>query len=126
MLKTLEAVIAILIIATVFIIFYQSIGNLPDFESIGWKVEGYNALKSLDANLGLRQEVQTGNTTAIATKIANYIPVTVNYNITICSVSCPSPLINASKVVSSSYIIAGYRDSYNPEQVVIYMWPIGG
>jgi len=122
MLKTLEAVLAILLIATVFIVFYQTLGPLPDFETIGWKIIGYNNLKTLDRNLGLRQEVQTGNTSAIIAKIANYMPATVNYIVSICSVSCTAPLINASRVISVSYIIAGYRDNYNPNQVILYMW----
>ena len=123
MLRTLEAVIAILMISTIFIIFYQTIGILPDFETINWKIAGYNGLKTLDMTLGLRQEVLTGNTTAIEAKLSGIMPPAANYTVRICGVSCSSPSISSSKIVSVSYIVAGYRDAYAPRQVVLYLWP---
>jgi hypothetical protein len=126
MLRSLEAVIAVLMIATIFIIFYQTLGVMPEFEAINWKIVGYNGLKSLDRTLGLRQDVQTGNTTAIENKLANTIPITANYTVRICGVSCDTPRISSAsltKIVSVSYVIAGYRDQYLPRQVVLYMWP---
>lgn len=122
MMQTLEAVIAILLIATVFIVFYQSLGTLPEFETISWKIIGFNTLKGLDKSMGLRQDVLTGNTSAISAKIANFIPVTVNYTVSICDVSCSQPNISASKIVSVSYIVAGFQSTYYPKQVIVYMW----
>jgi len=126
MLRSLEAVIGVLIIATVFINLFQKVGPLPDFETVSWKLIGFNALKALDKNLGLRQEVLTSNTSAIEAKLSEFMPPAANYTVRICDVSCASPAISASSagsVVSVSYIIAGYRDSFAPRQVVLYLWP---
>jgi len=122
-LRTLESVIAILIISTVFITFYRTVGPVPEFETINWKVVGYGALRTLDRSLSLRQEVQTSNTTAIETKLSILLPASVNYTVRICGVSCASPGISSSEIVSVSYIVAGFRDNYSPRQVVLYIWP---
>src|SRR3989304_9901534 len=124
MMKVLETAIAILMILTIFLLLYRNAGPIPDFETTNWKLVGYNALKNLDWSLGLRQEVQTGNTTAIEAKLSPLMPETVNYTVKICDVSCASPGIpaSASGIVSVSYIVAGFRDSFAPRQVVLYMW----
>jgi len=125
MLRTLEAVIGILIIATVFVNLFQKTGPLPDFETVNWKLIGFNALRTLDSNLGLRQEVLTGNTSAIEGRLSQFMPATANYTVKICDVSCASPGISTSGIgiVSVSYLVAGYRDSFAPRQVVLYLWP---
>ena len=123
MLRSLEAVIAILMISTIFIVFYQAFGVLPEFESVNWKIIGYNSLKSLDRTLGLMQDVLTNNVTSIQNKLNSMLPVTVNYTVKICGVSCDSPGISSTKIASVSYIVAGYQDQYLPRQVVLYMWP---
>jgi len=120
--QTLEAIITVGIIAGVFIAFYSSRIQLPESESVNWKLSGFNALKIIDQSNRLRDYVVNNNTTAIVSELEKLIPPTLNFNITICEENCPEPKIESSKLVSVVYLIAGDIGNFTKRQVVLYIW----
>ncbi|MDI6798499.1 MAG: hypothetical protein QMD12_00670 [Candidatus Aenigmarchaeota archaeon] len=121
-LQTLEAVIAILMTLTFFVIFFAPREGLPEFETISWKLRGFNALKILDKNNELRQYAMANNTQAIKERLQYLLPSNLNYEVVICEQSCPNPNIEAEKLASVNYIIAGNLTSIRPILIVLYVW----
>lgn len=120
-LQSLEAVIAILMILAFFVIFFVVKEPLPGFETVSWKLKGFNSLKALDDNNELRQYALTNNTLRIKEKLQGLLSP-MNYEIMICSDTCVYPNITAEKLVSVSYLIAGNINSFSPREIVLYLW----
>jgi len=98
-LQSLEAVIAILMVLTFFVILFITKGPLPEFETVSWKLKGFNSLKVLDDNNKLRRYALTNNTLRIKEELQSFL-LPLNYEITICSDTCTYPNITAEKIVS--------------------------
>jgi hypothetical protein len=122
MLKILEAVIAILIIFTVFITYYGANDSMPDFQTINWQLKAYKALDSLENTNDLRNYVLANNSLAIENKLKTLMPSDANYQVMICDVSCGKPNVVTEKMISINYMIAGDINNFQPRQIVVYMW----
>jgi hypothetical protein len=122
LMKSFEAVIAILIVLGVFIYFFGVAEQLPEFESINWQLKGFNSLKVLDENNQLRQYTIANNTQAIENQLFSLLPTELNYKVVVCGATCENPEIAAEKLTSVSYFIAGDISNFQPRQIVLYMW----
>lgn len=122
MLKSLEAVLAILMILTVFLITYSTNVPIPEFESLNKQIRGFNALKTLDDNNELRQYAVINDTTTIQKKLLNLIPAEIQYEVQICSFNCSkSANISTSKLVAVPYILAGTITNATYTQIILFM-----
>lgn len=122
-LQSLEAMIGILTILTVFIVVFAPQAQLPEFDTINWKLRGFSALKTLDDANELRSGVLANDTTAINNKLLSLLPVYLNYNVTICELNCTKPSsIDSEKLVSINYLIAGDVGNVTFRQIVLYLW----
>jgi len=119
--QSLEAIIAILMVLTIFIVFYRQ-QTLPEFETVSWKLKGFNSLKVLDENNELREYVLVNNTLVIKEKLQSLLPSYLNYEVVICDESCPVLNIESEKLVTVSYIISGDTNTFDPKQIFLYMW----
>jgi hypothetical protein len=119
--QTLESLIAVAIIAGTFIFLYTGQYQIPNLESVNRKLVGFNALQSLDGSNQLRQYVVANNPRAIENMLAPLL-TNVNYNVSICYLTCPSTDFNANNTVAVTYLVAGNASRYHPEQVVLYIW----
>lgn len=122
LLKSLEAVIAILMILTVYVTFFAPKEPLPEFETINWRVRAFNALTILDENNELRLYALANDTTTIENKLQNLLPVERSYHVVVCNETCLTPNITADKITSVTYFIAGRIGNIQPKQVVLYVW----
>lgn len=120
--KTLEAIITILMVMVAYILIFSVPVSPPDFESINLQLRAFNSLRALDANNELRSYVINNDNTTIKNKISSLIPTNVNLFVAICSSSCVGPPTNIQGIVSVEYIVAGDIAKYNPMQVIVYMW----
>ena len=120
MLKTLEAVIAALMVLIFFAVFFSP-QSLPEFETSIWKIKGFNALKALDESNELRKYVLENNTQEIEKKLQLLLPPTVNYEVVVCEQNCYVS-VESEKLVSVNYFIAGDVNEIEPKQIVLYMW----
>jgi len=93
MLQTLESVIAILMILVIFVIFYAPNEPSPEFETIIWKQNGFNALKILDDNNELREYALSNDTLSIEEKLQSLLPNLI-FKVVICDESCSKPDIS--------------------------------
>lgn len=121
-LQSLEAVIAILAILTVFITFYSGRETIPEFETINWKVRGFDALKSLDNNNQLRDVVITNSSSILKDRLSNILPAQLNYDVVICDRGCAKPDIQSDRLTSVIYLVSGDLNIFMPRQIVLYMW----
>lgn len=122
LLGSLEAIIAILIILTIFITFYSGREAIPEFDTINWKVRGYDALRTLDYNGMLRDAVTTNSSTIIESRLKTLLPSQLNYQVVVCERNCGDPGIETDKLTSAVYLVSGDLNNYLPRQVILYMW----
>lgn len=120
--QTLEAVIAVILIMVVVVTYYGPKEKLPEFETISWKLSGFDALKALDASNELRQYVLANDTATIESKLLSILYINVNYQILVCDSNCGKPNINSDKITSVTYLIAGDVNNIKNRQVVLYIW----
>jgi len=121
-LKILEAIIAILIIFTVFIMYYGAKDSMPEFQTINWQLKAYKALDSLKNTNDLRSYVLANNSLAIENKLRPLMPTDANYQVVVCDVACGKPNVVTEKMISINYMIAGDVNIFQPRQIVVYMW----
>lgn len=122
LLQSLEAIIAILAIVTVFVTVYSGKSPIPEFDTINWKVRGFDALKALDNSNMLRDIVTTNSTSALKDRLSGLLPSQLNYDVVICERNCGQPDIQSDKLTSVTYVIAGDLNNYLPRQIILYMW----
>ena len=122
LLQSLEAIIAILVILPVFITFYSGRDSVPEFDTINWKLRGFEALKSLDSNNMLRDAVVTNSTSAIKDRLSSLLPSQLNYEIVICDRNCGKPAVQSDKLTSVTYILSGDLNIYMRRQIILYLW----
>lgn len=122
LMKSLEAVIAILMVVAVFIYFFRGGEQLPEFETINWQLKGFNSLKILDNQNQLRQYVLDDDVQTIENKLLPLLPSGVSYKVVICEATCENPGITSEKLTSVNYFITGDLANFQPKQIVLYMW----
>lgn len=120
--KTLEAVITILMVLVIDVIMFSAPIVPPDFESINLQLRAFSSLQTLDANNELRYYVSQNDTMTITNKLSSLMPTNVNYLISVCSSTCIAPVINSTRILSVNYLISGDYSNFNPQQIVLYMW----
>jgi len=120
--QTFEAIISILMIMTVFFVYYSPKENLPEFETVNWKVRGFDVLKALDESNELRRYAMLNDTTGIESKLVGMLPVNLNYEVVLCEQTCVKPDISSEKIISDTYFLAGDFGNITPKQVILYMW----
>ena len=121
-LQSLEAVISILMVLAFFVIFFISKEPYPEFETVNWKVRGFNSLKALDESNRLREFALTNNSLRINESLQGLLPTYIDFDIRICDKTCVNPNISAERIVAVSYFIAGNESGLNPREIVLYMW----
>lgn len=122
LMKTLEAVIAILAIFLTYILTYEPISISSGFDIAKWKELGFSALSSIDKSGELRDDALSNSTTSIENKIRNFIPVNLDYLVIVCNVNCTKPNVTADIATSVEYLISGTPNNYAQRQVVLFMW----
>ena len=122
LLQSLEAIIAILAIMTFFITFYSGMSAIPEFDTINWKVRGFNALKALDESNMLRDVVAVNSTSLLKDRLSSILSAQLNYDVVICTTSCGKPDIQSDKLTSVVYLVSGDLNNYLPRQVILYLW----
>ena len=120
-LKSFEAVIAILMIMSIFLMFYGPVEEIPEFRSINWKIRGFTALEALDSRNELRAYVLENNSLGIEQKLQKLLPGEIDYAVYICKTTCV-PAIASEELVSITYILAGNVSTFEPRYVTLYMW----
>lgn len=122
LLQSLEAIIAILMILTVFITVYSGRDTIPEFDTINWKTRGFEALKTLDNHNRLRDVVITNSTSVLKDRLSEILPSQLNYEVVICERDCGKPDIQSDKLTSVIYLVSGDLNNYLPRQIILYLW----
>ncbi len=121
-LQSLEAVIAILAVLTVFITFYSGKDVIPEFDTVNWKARGLDALKALDDSNRLRDVIVTNDTSALKDRLSSLLPSQLNYDVVICERNCGKPDVQSDKLTSVVYLVSGDLNNYLPRQIILYLW----
>lgn len=122
MLKTLEAIIGVLMILVILVNLYQPIGAVPEFQTATNKLRGFHALKALDDSNDLRADALSNDTSSIESKLSALLPTGINYKIVVCAVECEKPEIASESISSVDYVLAGNETVFSPRKVVLYIW----
>jgi len=120
--QILEAIISIILILTIFLIYYSPNEKLPEFESINWKIRGFGALKALDDNNELRSYALANDVASIQNKLSSLLPVNLNYQVVLCGQTCSKPTISSERITTVIYLLAGDFGNITAKQIVLYMW----
>jgi hypothetical protein len=121
-LKTFESIIAILMMATFFLTVFVTEEKTVDVDIINWKIMGFNALKALHDENKLATPALSNDTSTIESRLSTILPSTLNYQVLICSATCPTPSISSNKITSVSFFVTGNASIINPKEVVLYIW----
>jgi len=121
-LKTFESVVAILTVITAFLILFGAGEKIPDVETVTWKSRGFDALKSLDDESELASWTLANDTSSMKTELASLLPLGINYDVVVCTQTCPSFSISSEKIATVNYFVAGNVTDINPREVVLYLW----
>lgn len=121
-LKSLEAVLAILMIIAAYLIIWGKGENIPDVDIVAWRVKGFDALKALDEDNKLATWSLANDTSSIKSELADLLQLGVNYDVVVCTQTCPSVSISSQKTSSVSYFVAGNATNIEPREVVLYLW----
>jgi hypothetical protein len=121
-LKSLEAIIAILLVLTSYFAIFGSGENIPDFETSIWKMRGFEAIKALDESNRLANSALANESEKIEDELEEILPIGFNYEVLVCNQNCPSINISSEKIVSVSYFIPGNATDLEPREVLLYMW----
>ncbi len=122
LLRTLEAVLGILVILVTFLFLYTGQGPIPDIEVGNLKLVAMNSLAAIDKNNELRQQALVNDTAAIKAKLEKYIPAGFDYDVFVCNLNCPVPTVAAKRIVSAEYLIAGDVNNFTTRQIVLHVW----
>jgi hypothetical protein len=122
MMQILESIISILLIVSIFLIYYSPNEKLPEFDTINWRLRGASVLKSLDDNGELRSYVLANDVTTIKSKLSSILPVNLNYDVVLCDRTCSKPAMSSEKITNVVYLLAGDFGNITSKQVVLYMW----
>ena len=120
--RSLEAVIGILLILSVFLVIYNRDVQLPELDTVNYKLRGFAALKTLDETGELRQAVALNDTQAVTNKLSDILPQQLNTLIVFCETDCALPAVSSEKIISLVYLVAGEVNSLKPKQVILYLW----
>ena len=105
-------------ISTAFILFFKEYESYPQaHETKLLKI--FNAVKTLDRNNELRRYVLENDSETVEKKLREILPE-FNLMVKICEV-CEKPNIT-EEFVSTTYLIAGDVNNFNPKQIVVYAW----
>ena len=119
MLRSYEAIVAIAIVSTAFILLFKEYESYPQAEEAKL-VKIFNSIKSLDANNELRGYVLENDSEIIEKKLSKLLPE-FNLMVKICEDECEKPNLT-QEFISVTYLIAGDVNNFNPKQMVIYAW----
>jgi len=119
MLRSYEAIVAIAIVSTAFILLFKEYESFPQAEEVRL-VKIFKSIKSLDANNELRGYVLENNSEIIEKKLSKLLPE-FNLMVKICEDECEKPNLT-QEFISVTYLIAGDVDNFNPKQIVVYAW----
>lgn len=122
LLQSLEAVIGILLIMSIFVLVYSREVQLPELDTVNFKLKGFSALKTIDSTGELRRAVFLNDTTAVENKVSDLLPKQLNLKVVFCERQCALPDIATDRLISVMYIVSGNVNSISPRQVVLYMW----
>lgn len=122
MMKTFEAVIAILMITTFFVLYYSTPVPLPEFDTVNNQIRGFNALKSLDDSNNLRGYVLNNDTAGLTNAIQPLMPSNLFYKVVICNPDCSVPTIPNQKATSIFYFVSGDVNNATQREVEVYIW----
>jgi hypothetical protein len=122
MVKTLEVMIAVSMVIGTYALLYGAQQDVPDLETLSWKLSGINALQALDYSNELRYSAILNDTAQIESRINPYLPPNVEFMVQVCGASCDSPTISAEKSTSVQYLISGDADDPAAREIRLYMW----
>lgn len=121
-LKSFEAVVAILMIITAYLVLYGSGENISDTETVVWRTRGFEALKALDEKNKLATLAMANDTLSIKSELESVLPLGLDYEVVVCNQTCPSITLSSEKISSINYFIAGNTTDIEPKEVVLYIW----
>lgn len=122
LLKTFEVVIGLALVMLTFVALFTGQDPLPEFDTVSWKSAGTDALRALDASNELRWDVLNNNTAPIESKLAGFLPSSVDILVQVCDATCPVPEINADKSTTAHYLISGDAGNSTSKEVILYVW----
>lgn len=99
MLRILEAVISVIILLTFFFAYFLVFPPVPSLESINWKLQTYNVLKTLDEKGMLRNFVLQNQSMLLKNILKTYLG-TKNLEVIVCEIKCDVPKIESEKLTS--------------------------
>ena len=122
LLKTLEAVIAVIIIFGVILFLFGAEIALPEVETPQWKIKAMSAIAALDKAGQLRDLVAAGDNTTINNNIDKFLPSFLDNAVIICETDCPLPSIAAEQIISVRYLLSGQANNLTNRQVIVFVW----
>jgi len=122
---TLEAAIAAAMMIVTLIFFLQKPPETLELSKANYKLKIYDALELSEDVGDLRKNTLDNNATAIESELSSYLPVYLDYNVTIYNKTTnltAVPDISAENIITVSYFLAGKVGNYTAKEVRVFSW----
>lgn len=124
-LYTLEVLIALSIIFGAILFVYKAPPTKPDAEISAIKQNGFEALRHISEKGMLGKYALEGNESQIEYELESFLEKSMGFEISICQDSCDQTGVPEKQtVVAVDYYTAGYRTSFGPRTVRLYLWKL--
>lgn len=120
---TLEVMLATATILATLILIFATVPEEAETNLAVMKQTGYDALFYMDQNNELRNAVSKGSLSSINNNLSKIFPTSVDFDTSVCTVSCNSTEIPANRtIIVVDYYIGGYREIYINKKVRLWIW----
>lgn len=126
---TIEAVVAILMIAGMFLLLFVTPQKNPEIDRANIKNDIYKGLDTMLSKGSLRNQTLNNDATAIKSELATFLPAGVQLNVAIYNKSLDNLSVEVSDqpmdIVGMRYILAGDSANYTPKEIRVHAWGFG-
>ena len=123
---TIEAMVAILLIVSVFFLLFSTQQKSPEVGRANIKNDIYKALETLDSKGSLINQTLNNDATAIKNDLSSFLPVNIQLNVAIYNKSFNNLTSEVTDqlldVIGVSYYLAGDVGNYTPKEIRVHAW----
>ena len=122
----IEAVIAIFLVMSIFLLLFLAPQKNPEVERANVKNDLYKGLETLNSKGSLRNQTLNNDATAIKNDLDDFLPLNIQLNVAIYNKSFSNLTAEVADQTTDttgvSYYIVGDIGNYTPKEIRVHAW----
>lgn len=123
---TIEAVVAVFLMITIFLLLFVAPQKNPEIERANVKTDIYKGLETLNSQGSLRNQTLNNDAAAIENDLDDFLPVNLQLNVAIYNRSFHNLTREVTDqptdMIGVSYYIVGDVGNYTPREIRAHAW----